>query len=254
MSNSCTTCPRTLTPAEADRYACQACTYRLRSWLTELPAELPELRAQLLPAGRPAQGTIGGGSAHSPAPLRLDVLDLLGPGAPVLDDPHGDQTGGLPITALLYGWARYIAGEHPSVRVDEHGTQRIGPCDSAVSRHGTTAEAWCSWLTAYLPYAVTRPWIRELYRALEDLLYRVRHITQSQIRTLSMRAPCPLCGAFALVARDGEWFIECEACPEVLDREYYAEYEAEVLPQLMRTALTMLAAQGLAEKEAADHA
>lgn len=271
MNGCCTTCPRTLTPAEADRYACQACVYRMRTWLTELPAELDTLTELLQPAGGHTQGSIHGGRAHSPAPLRLDVLNLIGPGdyltAP---DPGGDQDGTPPVLAVLTAWAQYIATQYPTRWTDAAGTVRVGPSDDmqAVSRHGTTTAAWCSWLAGYLGFAADQAWVRQLYAELQDLMIRVRDITQSQIRTRIMRAPCPLCGTFALTAKDGEWYIDCQACPEVLDRDYYTdEYEPQALAQYARDALAQHAAKaaavaapdraaptGQAGEEAAGHA
>lgn len=257
MNGCCTTCPRTLTPAEADRYACTACVYRMRAWLTELPAELDTLTGLLEPAGGRTQGSIHGGRAHSPAPLRLDVLDLIGPGGYVDPDPGGDQEGSPPVWAVLTAWARYIASQYPVRWTDQYGTARIGPCGDvvAVSRHGTTAAAWCSWLAGYLGFAAGESWVRQLYAELQELMIRVRDITQSQIRTRIMRAPCPLCGGYALVARDGEWYIECQVltCPEVLDRDYYVdEYEPQALARLAREALAQYAAKNPAAAPPAD--
>lgn len=250
MPDRCTICPRALPETEADRYACQACVYRIRAWLRQLPAELPLLQAQLQPSGQPGQGHAGG-RAHSPAPLRLDVLDMLGPGGPVLDDPHGDQTGGLPITATLYGWARLIASEHPAVWHDRHGTVQIAPCEGAASRYGGSPAAWCSWLLRYLAYAVGRLWIGELYRELEDLMGRVQAITGTAVRTRRMMAPCPACQMFALTTVDGDWFIKCQACPEILDRDAYAAHCTAVLPPLTRLAVLLADAEVTGDAEAA---
>lgn len=249
VTGHCTTCPRTLTPAEADRYSCQACVYRMRTWLAELPTELDTLTGLLEPAGGRTQGSIHGGRAHSPAPLRLDVLNLIGPGGYIDPDPGGDQDGTPPARAVLAAWAQYIATQYPTRRTDEKtGTVRVGPSDDmqAVSRRGTTAAAWCSWLTGYLGFAAGEGWVRQLYAELQELMLRVRDITQSQIRTRIMRAPCPLCGAYALTAKDGEWYIECQVitCPEVLDRDYYTdEYEPQTLARLAREALEEHAAK-----------
>lgn len=241
MTHHCTICPRALQEAEADRHACQACVYQLRTWLRQLPTELPLLHAELQPSGQPGQGHTTG-RAHSPAPLRMDVLDLLGPGSPViLADPYGDQTGGVPITPMLYGWARYIASEHPAVRRDRHGTVQIAPCEGAASHDGSSPAAWCSWLLRYLPYAVTRPWISTFHQELEDLMCRVQAITGTAVRTRRMLAPCPACQMFALVAKDGEWKIHCQACPHTMDRDAYALHCRAVLPPLTKLAVLMVA-------------
>ncbi|WP_406420877.1 hypothetical protein [Streptomyces sp. NBC_00842] len=240
MDNTCAICHQ---HAPADCYLCDGCAYRMHTWLRELPRHLPLLQDSLQPDTGPARRG-SSGRAHSPLPVRADVLDILGPGHVVpLEDPHGDQSAGVPISALLVGWARYIATEHQAVWYDQHGTQRIELCDGAVPRSGTGIAAWCSWLTAYLPYAVTRPWAADLYEQLEDLLRRVRGITRTAPRRHVMDAPCPGCSAFALVSVDDEWHISCEVCAVRLTPDEYAEHRARVMPALAAIALQIAAAQ-----------
>lgn len=251
MPDHCTICLHGLAEAESDRYACQACVYQLRAWLRHLLAEIAELRAQLQPSGQPGQGH-STGRAHSPAPLRLDVLNLLGPGSPVLlADPHGDQTGGLAITPVLYAWAWCIAAEHPVAYRDQYGTVQIAPCEGAASHRGTSPEAWCAWLLRYLPYAITRPWVGGMHEEIGDIVDRLQAITGTAVRTRRMLAPCPACSMFALTATDGDWLIKCQACPETLDRDAYAEHCRVVLPPLTTLAVRMVAAEMARDDEAA---
>jgi hypothetical protein len=245
----CTICHYRL-PEGAEVYACEACAYRLRAMLLELPRHMP-LLAELLRPGSGLPGRGGGGRAHSPMPVRLDVMDLLGPGhVVVLADPHGDQSAGVPITPLLYGWARYIAASVPSVTRDRHDTVRIQPCDGPWSRRGSDVAAWCHWLIAYLPYAVTQSWISDMYQQIEDLIWRVRGKTDRRPRRTKRSAPCPECSWFELVSIEGEPHIVCEACGHRLTAEEYREHSEAVLP-----ALTVLAVrihgQAAAEQPAA---
>lgn len=251
VTGHCTTCPRAHTPAEQDRHCCNACIYRMRTWLAELPGELAQLDDLLEPGARPKQGSIHGSRTNAPAPARLDVLNLVGPGAYLpKTDPYGDQEDTPPPHVLLPAWARYIASQYPVRWTDKNGTVHTGPRDVEPEyRHGGTAlQACCAWLAGYIPYAAGYEWIHQLYAELQELMIRVRDITQSQIRTLLMKAPCPLCKTFALVAKDGEFYIECQACPEVLDREYYfEEYEPQALAQIARDALAQHAAKAAAD-------
>lgn len=244
--NTCPTCGNQAPGTDA--VLCPACVYQLRAWLRELPLHLPLLAASLQPDTGPAQRS-GSGRAHAPLPLRLDVLDLIGPGHPVpLDDPHGDQSAGIPMTALLYGWARYIAAEHPAVRRDQHGTQHSAPCDGAWARQGTGVPGLCAWLTAYLPYAATREWVDELHQQIGELVERVRRITHTTPRRHSKQAPCPVpdCQAFALTGTEDQLHITCQACGGRLTPEEYEAHRAQVMPALAAIAVRLAAARSVA--------
>lgn len=251
MSARCDVC-HSLLPDPTDLYACEACGYKLRAMLRELPRHVPLLEALLRPgSGLPGRG--GTGRAHSPLPVRLDLLDLLGPGhVVVLEDPHGDQSDGVPITPLLYGWARYIAGYHPSVGRDQHGTVHVRPCDGPYSRPGGTVAGLCAWLIAYLPYAVTQPWAADMYRQLEELLQRVRTKSGARPGRTPKDAPCPDCDTWSLVAVDGEWGVHCEACACTLTPDEYDLHRAAVMPALASLALQIAAHQETARRKAAE--
>ncbi|MFJ8883631.1 hypothetical protein ACIRJR_09475 [Streptomyces sp. NPDC102402] len=251
MDDTCRICHHTI--AE-DRYLCDGCEYRAHRWLRGMPGQAALLQACLQPAAGTAQRG-GTGRAHSPLPLDLRSLDLLGPGQPVppLDDPHGDQTGGIPITALLAGWAHYIAADIPAAYRDSYGTERVERQGHAAAwpRTGTGIAAWSTWLVGYLPYAVTRPYAEELYTQLEDLMSRIQRITHTEERRTVKDAPCPACCAFALVQREDALHITCDVCGHRLTPEAYDAHRAAVMPALARTALLMQAARETARQVAA---
>lgn len=242
---NCLTCARPL-PADSGRYVCRGCEYHLRSVLLALArTELRLLRAAMVPGGSKTEGSRFGGRAHAPLPADGRVLDLLGPGTPnLLPDPHGEQSGGIPLGPILVGWAQTIAGEHRAA-YRRDGTEYLVPCTGAAPRTGnrTDLEAWCWWLISYSPYAATRPWADEMYRELDDALARVRAITGTQPQKHHRYAPCPECSAFAVVHTDGQWDLDCEACGARLDPDLYAAHAAEVMPALTRTAVLMTAAE-----------
>lgn len=239
MNDICTSCFGRL-PDDSPRTGCEACQYRLHTWLREIPRHLPLLEDMLRPDTGPAQRG-GTGRAHAPLPIRLDVLDLIGPGQPVLlADPHGDQTGGVPMTPLLYGWARYLASDFPAVRTDAHGTVHIERCDGARIRGRADVPGLCRWLDAYLPYAATRPWWDDLYEQVEQLLARVRRITHVRPVTRAKDAPCPKCSGWSLVEREDEFHISCTLCPARLTPDEYATHRAATMSSLARTVLLAL--------------
>ncbi|MEV3995785.1 hypothetical protein AB0K62_08845 [Streptomyces halstedii] len=252
MDNLCDICHH---HAPADRYLCEACEYRLHTWLRTLPRQVVLLQACLRPEAGPAQRG-GAGRAHAPLPVDLRVLDLIGPGHPVpVEDPLGDQSGGIPVTALLTGWAYYLAGDVPAVYRDAHGTVRVERYGqaSAWPRTGTGITAWCTWLTRYLPYAVTRPWVSEMYTQFEDLVHRINRITHTKPRRTPKDAPCPGCEAFALVEREGDLHISCEACGHRLLPDAYLAHRDRIMPALTRVAIAIAAGHEEArqKKEAA---
>ncbi|MEU0761611.1 hypothetical protein ABZ351_18290 [Streptomyces microflavus] len=250
MNDICLSCFGRL-PDDSPRTGCEACEYRLHTWLRELPRHLVLLRDMLRPDTGPAQRG-GTGRAHAPLPVRVDVLDLLGPGQPVLlADPHGDQTGGVPMTALLMGWARYLAADFPAVRVDAHGTIHIERCKTPGLRGGADVPGLCRWLGAYLPYAATRPWWDDLYEQIEQMLHRVQRLTHTKPLTRAKDAPCPKCQGWSLVEREDELHISCTLCPARLTPEQYAAHRAQVMPALAALTLNMITPKPKPKAEAA---
>ncbi|MGC5034122.1 hypothetical protein ACPXCS_06165 [Streptomyces sp. DT190] len=218
----CAVCRRA---TEAGLHACPRHTAELRVWLAELPAQVRLLRRFLIPASAPAQGRLGGtGRATAPVPVDLRVLTLLGPGH--VDPHHADDDGTVPILAWLGGWAGHIAYTQPSVTRDPYGTAHVRPCEQAWPRHGETVTGWCTWLIRYLPYALTQPWVGDLYRQLGDLNARILDLTHATPHTHPRSAPCPHCGTFDLVAIDGQTDILCNTCGHQLDPQAYEQHAA----------------------------
>jgi DNA-directed RNA polymerase subunit RPC12/RpoP len=79
---TCLACGRNLWDDELDRYACQPCEDGTRTRLQQLPNLFTHLNqtVALIPGARKTNGSTPTGSRTAPLPVRLDVLDLTGPG------------------------------------------------------------------------------------------------------------------------------------------------------------------------------
>ncbi|NUS29798.1 MAG: hypothetical protein HOV92_37045 [Streptomyces sp.] len=219
-------CPRT---APDGHHACRLHADELRGWLTELPGQARLLEQFVAPPSRPAAGRLGGtGRATAPVPVDLRVLVLLGPGRydPV---PGTDDDGTAPITATLGAWAGHIAYHHPATTRDPYGTAHTLPCEQAWPSHGETITGWCTWLTAYLPYALTLPLVDDFHQQLGDLIRRIRDLTHTVPHRHHYAAPCPECEAFALAAVDGQEGITCTICGHHLSHPDYDQHAARTL-------------------------
>jgi hypothetical protein len=237
----CTICTRRL-PDATDRYACEGCEYAMRAALEQLLTELPALRASLAPGSAPG-GRRPVGRAHSPMPVSLPVLDLLGPGTVAYcEDPYGEQTADIPLAPLLLSWAQHLAHDYPAV-YRRGGTEYRQPCEAAVARRHQDLPGWITWLARYLPYAATRPWVVDLHDALEDAVRRVRAVTGTRPQTHPRLAPCPRCSAFGLGRTDGQWHVVCQACGHRMEPDAYAAHAAAVLPALTMTMIRLAGAE-----------
>lgn len=79
---TCLACGRALWDDELGRYCCRPCEDGTRTRLNQLPTLFARLNqtAALIPGSRKTNGAAPTGSRTPPLPLRLDVLDLVGPG------------------------------------------------------------------------------------------------------------------------------------------------------------------------------
>lgn len=222
MSGVCEVCHRTARDSE---YLCPHHTAQLRAWLAELPALALDLAQFLAPGGQPHTGRLGGtGRAHAPVPVDLRVLTLLGPGHPQPPNDDPDAGGTIPIGALLDGWAGRLTYDYPAVHRDRHGTAHTRPCEAYRAAGGATVTGWCAFLTAYLPFALTRTWVGDFHQQLGELVHQIRDLTHTVPHRHTKTAPCPRCSLFALTTTDGQWAVRCEACGHRMTPEAYDEH------------------------------
>ncbi|MFF8829301.1 hypothetical protein [Streptomyces sp. NPDC015131] len=192
------TCTHELRPHELDtgQLLCDPCIRAITGWLTEVPRQLIVLEAsvQRETTGSPTRG----GTRTAPTPGRLDTLNLLGPGAAgSVHDPHGDQHGQLPLTAVLGAWVRLVIEERRL-----RGPAHWQPANLA------------DWLRPHVGWAAMQPWAGELRDELWSMIRNVRGITQVAPRTRPVPRPCPreACATMALTQTDWDQYIRCTAC------------------------------------------
>ena len=181
-SPKCTGC----LPAVADHgLICDHCYQRTEDALQEIP-NLHDLLD--LQPGRGEPGPLGRADAESRPPVRLDVLNELGPGSAHVTDPARMQIGDLPawyqLDLLVQDWASYT-GEDDRLPVP-------------------TVPELCRWLVAHLDWAARRhPAIDEAIGEILDIRGRLRPLVNGiDLAEWSGKLPgrCPGCQRLSLVA------------------------------------------------------
>lgn len=146
------------------------------------------------------------GDTHRLLPAALDinplgVIDLTypahgGAGATTVHDPHHDQTGNIPIAALLDSWARDWQATLPNV-----GDHLPAP----------TVPLLIRWLfTRAMTACDMHPAVDDFARELGALLARIRNTINVNLNPVRYRAPCPYCGTTTLRRDPGADWIECK--------------------------------------------
>ncbi|MFG2899541.1 hypothetical protein ACGFZH_20970 [Streptomyces zaomyceticus] len=227
--NPCLICTHDAGPS---RTACVRCEHRVRSWLAEIPRQLVLLTASLELGTRPAQGFGGAGRAHSPLPVRGDVLNLLGPAAPgPVRDTAGDQSDRQPVHAVLHAWADQLAEDLGHI---------LPPI--------TPRAPYADYLARHLGHVVRSSWVALLHAELDDLVRRIRTVTTTEPRRHALQAPCPSCQAFALGRTDWETYIDCTVCGQLLTPDEYDDHRAVVMPPLARIGVLLAAHDHLTQE------
>ncbi|MEU7066922.1 hypothetical protein [Streptomyces sp. NPDC046161] len=196
MTCIASTCTRELRDHEiaSAQLLCDPCLHRMRGWLQSIPAQLFVLREGSM------QREVGGGgrtgTRTAPLPGRLDTLNLVGPAAAgTVVDPHGDQTGDMPIAGVLSSWVLLIAEERPA-RLPQRQTE----------------EALADWLIPHLGWSSQQPWSGELHDELHGMMRAIWGITALQPRTRAISRPCPRCDRLELSRTDGDQYTRCGFC------------------------------------------
>jgi hypothetical protein len=139
------------------------------------------------------------GSREAPVPIRVDVVDLLGPADErTVHDPLGDQVGHLSAATILDGWCRLFAEERR---------------ESTPTPHVTTQSAW---LLDRLDELFKHPAVDEAAKEIGDLwhvLRRAAGLTMPRPELVE-GVPCRSieCDLKTLYRVPGSEFVECSSC------------------------------------------
>lgn len=158
---------------------------RLRYQLLEIPDLCTQAYEDLQLSGGRGSG-MPTGSRTPPLPLREDILSLLGPAAAGdVHDPYGDQTGPVPVSAVLSSWCQAIWGF---------------PCPSI-----TTA---CGILLRHHTQAVAADYAPVYAGEIAQVHYRLTLLARTYMPPLSLR--CPGCQQFTLTPDPGRGYLCCD--------------------------------------------
>ncbi|MFD8937307.1 hypothetical protein ACFV0R_18995 [Streptomyces sp. NPDC059578] len=209
-------------PDQRGRHLCPTCSALLRQRLVELPHQVTVLRALLVPPGAPRTGTLHHAGTSRP-PVRLDILTLLGPASTTTAHTHpDDQDPTVPIHATLHGWAHLLA----------QGRRRPRLTAGSIPTLAATLNQHTEWIAH-------QTWAGACHDELTALVLRLRRITHTHPTQRPCPAPC-ICGAFGLIDRDWDTYIECTVCHRLYTPAEYRDHARTVMPQLARTALALL--------------
>lgn len=173
---------------------CAWCYRRLRRDLAELAELYRRVAADLMPGS--GGGEKVSGSREDPVPVRLAALSWIGPAAPgEVRDVHRDQTGPVPLIAVLTEWTRLV--------VEETGFRPM--------RQEIVHLLW--WLDLRAEWcAAQRDWADDYAAEVHDQVLIGRGLAGGRIddvRPERVRVPCPRCDRRTVWRRPGEDRVEC---------------------------------------------
>lgn len=180
---------------------------RLREQLLRIPELAAYAYLDLAPSSTRSSG-MPSGSRTAPLPAREDVLSLFGPAAPGdVHDVHRDQTGPVPVQAVLSTWCELVTG-----------------------RRCTNITTACSLLLDHHQEAVQAEYAQAYATDIGDLHHRLDSLAGVYQRPVSIR--CPRCNRRSLTISPGRGY-ECadHTCGVILrDAELDRRVDEQLAP------------------------
>ncbi|MEU5030193.1 hypothetical protein [Streptomyces milbemycinicus] len=202
----CATCGRT---SDLPR-SCRPCRNRVRGLLLGLPEAVAQcwMARHRLRAG--CQSERVQTSKSAPIPLRMDVLNLLGPSADRTLSGE-DQEGPVPVEGVLSSWSDLVAEQ-----------TRQKPVSRTVS--GLTQH-----LLDHVEWACRQDWVADFAEELEGLTKTLRRVSGIEAIRILLPVLCPTCDLRTMVREEGSgWAAQCRHCPAVrLSAREYGQLVAQ---------------------------
>lgn len=189
---------------------CRPCRNRVRGLLLGLPEAVVQCWMARHRVQRGTSNERVSASKEAPIPLRLDVLNLLGPSADGVLSGE-DQEGPVPVVGVLSTWADLVA---------EHTRQK--PVSHTVS-------ALTQFLLDHIEWACRQEWVSDFAEELEGLTKTLRRVSGIEPVRVLLPVTCPTCDLRTMVREEGSgWAAECRYCSVVkLSAREYAQLVAE---------------------------
>jgi hypothetical protein len=181
----------------SDRGLCDWCARRAAAELAELPELWTALCESLEPNGGHGDGR---GTGEPGSGVRIDVLSFTGPASEpriVNGEPHAaDQSGTVPLVAILAGWAELVMQER-----------------RFASRARLTFATARAYLVAQHDWICRQAWADDYAAELHEVWCTARALTNTWTSPELLRNRyCPWCkmGCLYQERRDGSGVIECQ--------------------------------------------
>jgi hypothetical protein len=180
---------------------CLRCRNRLSSLLANLPSLAVWLQDNVAAGGSAGKGAKVTGSRDTPTPLRMDVLDFIGPAARLnLSETMGtthrelNAAGQLERVQVGYPNLRVVVAEIADQVADEH--------DGTIPSKDDLATL-CRWLHSQLDWIVTREWVGDTLASLTELAAKAERLAPREPEHRWLEPPCPSCNLKALIFTRG---------------------------------------------------
>jgi hypothetical protein len=177
--------------------SCRPCRNRIRGLLLGLPEAVVQVWMARHRVQRGTSSERVSASKEAPIPLRMDVLNLLGPSADAVLSGE-DQAGPVPVVGVLSAWSDLVS--------DQTRQKPVGRTVSGLTQH----------LLNHVEWACRQEWVTDFAEELEGLTKTLRRVSGIEPVRIPLPVICPTCDLRTMIREEGSgWAAECRYCPAV---------------------------------------